>query len=263
MTSADGKGRSLFDILTGRNQRDMTPLELQFHNPLDAKIGCMICLDHEPDMAGINFIIEKISVYETELDEQMFYHTDYHLKGTSLDTEGFIRLRLRLTPDENVIDKLGQRIQILYLFDEKGWDEDLYEMLCNNGDYDPTERLVERDDGTEEMAPYDEEGDTSYKDRYDDDGNELDEFRQYWRIGNVLDPYLSSCTLLADLDGDGTIEDDELEHFDITSWDFSRLTDDENDQEITEYLTVEMDDDTRYFTFLRGTDIKPFQITVF
>lgn len=247
-SSADGKGRTLFDILSGRNKRDMTPLELQYHNPLDAKIGCTVCFDHEEGMSGINFVIEKIAVYETKLGRETFHHTDYHLKGTSLDTDGFIRLRLRLTPDENVADKMGHRIQILDLFDEKGWDEDLYDMLCENGGYDPD---------------YDAEGETSYKDRYDDEGNELEELRQYWRVENVPDPYRSDCTLLADLDGDGTIEDDELEHFSIASWDFSRLTDDENGQEMTEYLTVEMDDDTRYFTFLRGTEIKAFQITVF
>ncbi len=248
MPSADGKGRSLFDILTGRNKRDMTPLELQYHNPLEAKIGCTICFDHEEDMAGINFVIEKISVYETKLGRETFYHTDYHLKGTSLDTDGFIRLRLRLTPDENVMDKLGQRIQLLYLYKEMGWDEDEYDRLCNNGDFDPD---------------YDDEGTKSYKDRYDDEGKELEDPRQYWRVENVPDPYLSDCTLLTDLDGDGTIEDDELEHFAVTSWDFSRLTDDENGQEITEYLTVEMEDDSRYFTFLRGTELKAFQITVF
>ena len=248
MTSADGKGRSLFDVLTGRNQRDMTPLELQYHNPLEAKIGSTVCFDHEEDMSDINFVIEKISVYETEVDRKKFYHTDYHLKGMSLDTEGYIRMRLRITPDENVTGEMGQRIQLLYLYDEKGWDEDLYDMLCENGDYDES---------------YDDEGTVSFKVDYDDEGNELEEPRQYWRIENVPDPYNSNCTLIADLDGDGTIEDDELERFPITSWDFSRLTDDENEQEITEYLTVEMDDDTRYFTFLRGTDIKPFQITVF
>ena len=248
MTSADGKGRSLFDILTGRNQRDMTPLELQYHNPLEAKIGCTVCFDHEEDMAGINFVIEKISVYETKIGREKFHHTDYHLKGTSLDTEGYIRIRLRLTPDENVVDKLGHRIQILYLYEEMVWDEDLYNMLCENGDHNPD---------------YDAAGETSFKVNYDDEGKELESPRQYWRIENVPDPYESDCTLLADLDGDGTIEDDELEHFPVSSWDFHRMTDDENGQEMTEYLTVEMDDGTRYFTFLRGTDIKAFQITVF
>jgi hypothetical protein len=248
-SSADGKGRSLFDILTGRNKRDMTPLELQYHNPLEAKIGCTVCFEHEADMAGINFVIEKISVYETEIGREKFFHTDYHLKGTSLDTDGYIRLRLRLTPDDNAMDEMGQKIQLLYLYEEMGWDSGLYDMLNENGDFN---------------ADYDGEGETSFKVNYDDEGNELEHPRQYWRVENVPDPYRSNCTLLADLDGDGTIEDDELEHFPITSWDFSRLTDDpETQQEMTEYLTVEMDDGTRYFTFLRGTDIKAFQITVF
>ena len=248
MASADGKGRSLFDILTGRNQKDMRPLEFQYHNPLEAKVGCTVSFDHEEAIKGINFVIEKISVYKTTIGREVFYHTDYHLKGTSLDTDGYIRLWLRLIPDENVTDGLGHRIQLLQLYEEMEWDEGLYNMLLENGDYDET---------------YDNEGETSFKVNFDDDNNELEHPRQYWRVGNAPDPYRANLTILSDADGDGTIEDDELEHFPVTYWEFSRLTDDpDTEQEVTEYLTIEMDDGTRFFTFLRGSDIKPFQVMV-
>jgi hypothetical protein len=228
---------------------------------LEAKVGCTVCFDHEETIKGINFVIEKISVYKTTIGRETFYHTDYHLKGTSLDTDGYIRLWLRLIPDENLslwlrlipdenlTDKLGHRIQLLQLYEEMEWDEDLYYMLCENGDYNEN---------------YDSEGETSFKVNYDDDGGELEHPRQYWRVGNAPDPYKANLTILSDADGDGTIEDDELEHFPVTYWEFSRLTDadDGTDEEITEYLTIEMDDGTRFFTFLRGTDIKPFQVTV-
>lgn len=252
MSSADGRGRTLFEILTGRNKKDMRPLEFQYHNPLEAKVGCTVCFDHEPEIRNINFVIEKISVYKTEVNGQTFYHTDYHLKGTSLDTDGYVRLWLRLIPDENVVNGLGHRIQLLQLYEEMQWDEGLYNMLLENGDYDPN---------------YDSEGERSFKVNYDDEGNELEHPRQYWRIGTEngpdLDPYHAKVTVLRDVDGDGTIEDDELEHYPVTYWEFSRLTDDaDTEQEITEFLTIDMDDGTRFFTFLRGTEVEPFQVTV-
>lgn len=236
--SSDEKGRTLFEILTGRNQRDMTPLELQYHNPLEAKVGCTVSFEHEPDIAGINFVIEKISVYETQIGPKKFYHTDYHLKGISLDVENYIRMRLRLIPDENLISELGCRVQLLHLYHEMGWDQPFYDDVlgCSSGEFWVN---------------------------HDDDGTELEEPRKYWRIEDVLVPYESSLTLLYDADGDGNIDDDELEHSQVHYWDYSRLTNDENEQEITEFLTIEMDDETQYFTFLRGTDIEPSQIIIF
>ena len=253
MPSADGKGRSLLDILTGRNQKDMRPLEFQYHNPLEAKVGCTVCFDHEEEIRGINFVIEKISVYKTEIGRETFFHTDYHLKGTSLDTDGYVRLWLRLIPDDNVTNKLGHRIQLLQLYEEMQWDEDLYNMLCENGDYNPD---------------YDDEGTRSFKVNYDDEGNELEHPRMYWRIGTEmpqqdLDPYHAKLTVLSDVDGDGTIEDHELEHFPVTYWEFSRMTDNpETEEKFEEFLTVDMDDGTRFFRFLRGTNVLPFQVTV-
>jgi hypothetical protein len=241
MPSDDGKGRTLFEILTGRNQRDMTPLELQYHNPLEAKVGCTVSFDNEEDWKNINFVIEKISVYETKVGRDTFHHTDYHLKGISLDHDNYIRLRLRVTPDENVTNKLGCTVQLLHLYDEMGWDEGFWD--CVN-------------------SPSGE-----FHVNYDDDGNELDESIKYWRPeinGRLLtEAYHARLTLLQDKDGNATIEDDELEHYDVTYWDFGREAVDENEQSFTEYLNIEMDDETRYFTFLRGKDILPADILIF
>jgi hypothetical protein len=216
----------------------MRPLELQYHNPLEAKVGCTVAFDHEPEIAGINFVVESISVYRTKIRHSDFFHTDYHLKGISLDHDAPVRLRLRLIPDENVEHQLGHRVQLLYLYHEMEHDPAFLKDVLG----DPTgEFWVNQDD----------------------QGNELEEPRKYWRVEDVLDPYNARLTVLTDVDGDGTIEDDELEHRDMVYWDYSRMTDDPNGQEITEFLTVEMDKDTGYFKFLRGTEVLPSQITIF
>lgn len=239
MSSADGRGRTLWEILAGLNQRDMRPLEFQYHNPLQAKVGCTCCFDHEPQISGINFVIERILVYHTRVGPKSFFHTDYDLKGTSLDHDAPVRLRLRLIRDENVEDQLGHRVQVLYLYHEMEYNEDLHRSTLA----DPT---------------------GEFHVNHDDEGNELEEPRKYWRIEDVTDPYKARQTVLRDTDGDGTIEDEELEHSSVTYWDFHRSTDDpDTNSEFTEFLTIEMDDTSGYFTFLRGREVLSSQITIF
>jgi len=231
-----GRGRTLFEILTGRNQRDMKPLELQYHNPLEAKVGCTIAFEHEPDIAGINFVVESISVYKTKIASKDFFHTDYHLKGISLDHDAPVRLRLRLLSDDKADN--GMRVQLLHLYDEMEYDETFHKDRLG----DPSGEIHITQD---------------------DEGNVLEEPRKYWRVEDVIDPFKSRLTVLRDTDGDGTIEDEELEHKDVIYWEYSRLTDDSAGNEITEFLTVEMDKETGYFIFLRGTSVISSQISVF
>lgn len=241
MESKDGRGRTLFEIFTGRNKRDMTPLELQYHNPLEAKVECTVCFEHEEDIKGINFVIKKISVYETKIGRNSNFHTDYHLRGISLDEDNYIHLKLRVTPDENVTNKLGCRVQLFQMHDELGWDQGFWD--CVN---DPSEE---------------------FHVNYDRDGNELadDEVRKYFRPESrkVSGGYNADVTLLQDKDGNATIEDDELDHFKTTYWDFGREDIDENGQAFTEYLIVEMDDESRYFTIFCGRDVIASEILVF
>lgn len=236
MASEDKKGRTIFDLLMGRNKRDMTPLELQYHNPLGAKVGNTVSFDHEPELGGINFVIEKISVYETRVGLRKFYHCDYHLKGLSLGMQRPLRYRLRLIPDEDAMNKIGSRLQLLELYDEMPWDEGFYGVVNS-----PT---------------------GEFHVNYDDEGNELSEANVYWRVEDVTDPYQARLTILKDEDGNGAIEESELERLNVTYWDFHRDTTDNNDQKVREFLTIEMDDTSKYFTFLRGTEIDAFQITV-
>lgn len=237
MPSKDGKGRSLWDILTGRNKKDMTPLELQYHNPLGAKIGNTMAFDHEAEISGINFVVERISVYETRQGGRKDYHTDYHLKGISLDMDRPVRFRLRLVPDTDAHNKIGCEVQLLYHYHEMEWDEGFHDGVL---------------------------GDTSgeFHVTQDDEGNSLESPRKYWRVDEVTRPYDARVTTLADSNGDGTVDEGELHHNDVQYWDYARLTDNDSGQEFKEYLVVEMNKATKYFTFLRGHVIEAFQVTV-
>lgn len=244
--SADGQGRSIWDILTGRNQRDMTPLELQYHNPLEARVGQTVHLQHEPELAGVSFNIEKMAVYKTEVGRDVYYHTDYFLRGVQYGMDKPLRFRLRLIHDEDEGNELKHKVQLLHLYDEMPWDEGFHDgVLCNDSN--------------------------EFRVNYDDDGEELpeDAVRIYWRCEmpepchHALDPYHARLTVLRDVDGDGTIEDNELERYDVTYWDYSRDTESEAGVPFREFLTIEKDDDNGYFTFLRGTEVLPSQIMVF
>ena len=47
MVSANGRGRTLFEILTGRNKKDPRPVEFQHHNPLKARVGGFVTIDDQ------------------------------------------------------------------------------------------------------------------------------------------------------------------------------------------------------------------------
>lgn len=227
-------GKTLWEILT---QTPKPPAEVKFHNPLQAKVGCTVCFAHEPDIAGVNFVIEKISAYKTKVGRDFYPHTDYHLKGISLDKDRPIRSRLRLIPDDGVPNKLGHKVQLLYLYDEMEYDEVFHKNVL---------------------------GKSTFEVNQDDEGNQLDEARIYWRFDEgIVDPYTAEITVLQDTDNSGVVEENELGRYNCTYWDYARNTEYEPGNEITEYLTVEMDDETGYFTFLRGTDVLPSQIMVF
>lgn len=233
--SANGKGRTIWEIVSGQNRKDMTPLELQYHNPLKASVGVSMSFDHDPNLSGINFFLEGINVYNTKPGKKIF-HTDYVLRGRTLSAPKPIRLRLRVTPDEDA--DTGHTYQLFFLYNEMGWDEAFHDNVLG----DP-EAIIDVN--------------------HDDDGNELEKPRRYWRIDDVKQPYKAHLTTMKDADNNGSIEDDELETSKICYWDYHReKTDDETQEKSIEYLFIEMDLGTKYFTFLRGTDIQPFQVSV-
>lgn len=239
--SANGKGRTILEILTLTNKRDMTAQEFQVHNPLQAKIGCSVSLEHLPEVAGLNFFIQAIHVFETKVGSKKHYHTDYLLKATVIGKEKPIRLKLRLLPDADSFSQLGNTIQVLENYYEMGGEE------------------------AEKINLRDVLADTEFQIYQDDEGNSYDETDRptYWRVDDVKDPYRAKVTILKDLDGDGSVQADETEHVSVTYWDYHRnTTDPETKQEFREFLSVEVDEATDIYSFYRGRDVEPFQVIV-
>lgn len=235
------QGRTIWDILSGKNKPDMRPQELKFFNPLQAKVGCTVDVKNEPSLQGIRSVIDKITVYETKIGKKTFYHIDYHCKGTSLDTEGFVRFRLRLIPDDDATNEIGCKVQVLFLYDEFAFSPDFLNTV---------ETAVDDD---------------TFNIKWDEAGQELpeDKWARYWRVEGLHDPYQSKTTILEDLDKSGKIDEGEVQIGAVTVWEFSRITQDENGVEFTEFLTVEMDKPTKFFTILRGTDAMAGDIRLF
>lgn len=240
MPSADGRGRTIFEILTGRNKRDMTPLEFQHYNPLEAKVGCTVNFEHNEELGNINFFIEAIYVYETDVDGKKFYHTDYLLKGNSLNLQRPLRMRLRLSPDPDSTSELGHKMQVLKVTDELEYDEGL-------------EAVLNDESGIFQVTQ-------------DDDGNQFDEsdYHNYHRVDQVRDPYVAKVTMLDDDNSNGEISQEELTNKEIVYWDYFRTdaVDPNTDQNFTEYLNVEMNKESGMFLFLRGQEVPLFTVSV-
>lgn len=247
--SADGKGRTIWEIITGQNKKDMTPLELQYHNPLGAKVGCTLTFANRPEYAGVYFVIEKIVVYKTTIRNKDFFMTDYCCKGNARDWDKPERVRLRLIPDEDSMNELGHQCQLLKVYADFDYDKEFEEYVQANGGH---------------LPEWDAEDEVTFKVNYEhyEDEVAMEQPWRYWRVDDVVDPYEARATTLADDDGSGTIEDDELEHASVTYWDFHRTAIDEEGEEITEFFNVERDDETGYFYMLKGTPIHARSITL-
>ncbi|MFN9372233.1 MAG: hypothetical protein ACK6D3_10165 [Planctomycetaceae bacterium] len=250
MTSADGKGRTLFEMLTGRNKRDMTPQEQRVHTPLRCRVGTSVMVTHDTDLADLVFFIESIWVWETIVGTRRFYHTDYNLKARVIDGSQPVRLKLRLIPDEDIGNELGHRVQVLQAFTEFGWDfAEKSDFLSVLADPDGVFRILQDADG----VAYDEADQPTY-----------------WRIDDVRSPYRCRVTILKDRDGDGTVQADELEQTEYLVWDYHRSTTSPvTGKEFIELLNVEeevqiVDDEPEclWFTILIGREVEPMQITL-
>jgi hypothetical protein len=235
--SANGKGRTVWEILTGGNKKDLTPKELQYHNPLKAKVGQIVTFESEPRLKEINFEITSLGIYETKIGKQSFFHTDYVLRGNSADERLPIDLRMRVTPDDKA--PLGYRVQLLRLYYEMGWDQNFHDNVLG----DPSMEFHVNED---------------------DAGKALETPWTYWRVEDVPTPYNAKLTTMKDLDKSGVIDDNELMQSNVTYWDYHRETfDDETSEKFIELLWVEMDDRSRYFTFYRGREVVASAVTVY
>ncbi len=194
MASQDGRGRTLFQMLTGRNRKDMTSQELKRFNPLGLRCGSYISFDHDPDLKGNHFRIARLRVNAIEFDDDLFEYTDYELVGPDS-----VRLTLRVSnPDGN--QEICLCRTYMNLTYRRAEEMGLVEALSDpQGEF----RILQEVDGTsipDELVPV------------------------YWRVDDHTEPYTVRSSILEDRNGDGTVEESEIRETIHRLWDFHRDT---------------------------------------
>src|SRR5262245_14321283 len=88
-----GPGKTLWEMFMERLEG---PVELQFYNPLKAKIGSGMTID-EVELRDLNFFLKEIREYRRTIDGRQFVFVDYVLLARPLNG-GDVWRRLRLSP---------------------------------------------------------------------------------------------------------------------------------------------------------------------
>lgn len=258
VTSSKDEGRTIWEMITGKNKKDTTPLELKYFNPLKIKVGDFVNINDYPELKGLDFEVKKIVVYELNIDvgrsSKTFYHTDYCLKGFTADGKA-IRLQLRLEKDENSSNKVECSFKLFRLYHEEPYNKELVEYLNKPAFFESEES--------------DEPDDYCFCINQDEDGNDLEESLMYWRIDGfdsngrlaIDEPYKAKVTVLIDENEDGQIQEEELDQYYVQYWDYHREYMNEGSPTL-EYLYAEMDDSTGYISMFKGEHIQASQVFV-
>jgi hypothetical protein len=231
IVSADGRGRTLLQMLFGWNRREIGPVEFQYHNPLKVKIGNTASFPNDPQFLDMNFSLIEIGIYETVMGGQKFYHATYTLKGLALGQKKPVVIRLIVTPDEDAENDLGHRVRVMRLFSTMAWDQGFHDDVLG----DPN--------GVFEINS-------------DDDDKPLEKPWVYRRVDGVHLPYTANLAVLKDQDHDGEVEENEISHSKILYWDYSRNDAVDAVGTYVETLDIEMDKKTKMFSFYRGREIQ-------
>ena len=218
--------------VSGEEEEQEEPLELQFHNPLQLEIAHTVKLDvidtDGVDLGPLNFDVRQIREVKRVIGDQTFFFVDYDLLGRSLAGDE-IRKRLRLIPMENPDAETTHDVLLLNRFDEFAYHEEFVKGLAfdqNNGEF------------------YEQEFEATY-----------------WRPEGVEEPWDARTAYIRDADSDGKVEEDEIRIGTLRYWDFGRDTEDDGGNTITEWYMVEMDENG-YLEIWIGAEINPTRISV-
>lgn len=239
--------KTAWQILKDSYKQKTTPTELQFHNPLQARIGkTIVRFGDVDDLKDLNLQVESIDVFKTRVNNKDYLSTDYNLSANILKQPKPLRVTLRLIADDDASNELHHKFQILRPYQEQSWDQGFFDYL-NAGDQEAEDN-----------------GWKTIKCNYDENNVELEEPLKYWRVEQVSDPYQATVTSMADENKDGKIDENELKTRKVTYWDYARTkVDEETKQESPEYLWVEMDKSARYFIIRKGEEVLSTQVSVF
>jgi len=219
------EGRTLWERLTGANKP--VPVEEKFANPARVKIGGVLTLK-TIDLMGLVFTVRSREEWTRQVNGNTRTFTDYRLLARPHDGED-VEILLRMIPIANPdpIAKLTHNCVALRKFFECGWDNEDERNGLLEGLNDPKGQMLFAA-GTPEQ-------------------------KTFLRI-NGKEAFDCDVAILADLDGNGKVEENEVRHKKYRMWDFfckSTL----DGQIVTEFLYVHQDLDDKSFVLWLGEEI--------
>ena len=201
------KGRTAWEILTGQNKP--VAEETKIPNPLNLKIGAHVSL-RTIELDNTLFRLLAIMAWDRKINNRSFPMTDYILTSGKANEDAVC---LRAVPREDAIKDLAltHRFLLLEHYYDAEYGEEVEAVLaaCNAGD----EFYINPDDPEAKET--------------------------FWRMGGAV-PIHAEVSVLKDLDGNGTVEEEEVEKVPMTYWDYHRTTKDEFEVECVEYLYVQL-----------------------
>jgi hypothetical protein len=222
------QGKTLWEMM---REKFSSPVELDFYNPLQARIGNAVTIN-EIDLRDYNFFLREIREYRRTIGGKNFLFADYVLLARPLGGEDVVvRLRLNPVDDPERSGGLTHHALLLRLYDECAYNPDLHAVV-----QDDTKRFQVIEDGqvTEE----------------------------YWRVHDVGDSYQAAVAVVRDVNQDGKVEKSEVERQRLEYWDYWRDVPDVGGTPVTEYLFVEMDQGNGWFQMWKGSAVDPQRVMV-
>jgi hypothetical protein len=222
------QGRTLWERISGSNKP--VPVEQRYTNPANVKIGDVMSVN-TIDHSHLLFTVKELWQWTRVVNGNQRLITDYKLLTRPHDGND-VEIIVRVIPRENPdpLAKYTHHFCVLRKFFECGWQDEAERNGILEAVSDPAGELVyQRGEPNEE---------------------------RFWRINSKL-PYDCDVAVIADMNGDGKIEESEVTHARYKLWDFHRETRDEANQPITEYLFVHQDQDNKDFVMWRGKEVDP------
>jgi hypothetical protein len=207
------------------------PVEFRYYNPLHARVGTSVMLN-EIDWKDFNFFIREIREYKRTIGGKEFLFADYVLLARPLNKDDvWVRLRLLPVTTPDPAGGLTHDALLLRLDDEMAYDENFHKVVT----------------------------DTTKKFQVLQDGQVTEE---YYRVGDVTEPYRARVTVIKDTNSDSRVDPDEVETVSVEYWDYGREVKDEAGQPRREYLFVEMDAKSGWFQIWKGAEVDPQRVVV-
>jgi hypothetical protein len=223
-------GTTIFERWKDRRRETNKDTEEKYINPLDVRLGDVVTID-ALDWRDLDLRVHQFRVVNRIINGEEFPFTDYFLRARTIDDDEYNCI-LRYVPieDPDVHSGTTHLVYLLHIVDEHEYvSETIHHLDSGSFGYG---HVVEGDDGTKVI--------------------QMQEFPS--RVNDITMVYPCSVDVVQDKNNDGEVEDDEVETYTMRLWDFWRDIE-EDGQEFTEYLFVEIDDKDEWTTLYHGEEV--------